>query len=52
MNTSVSTKFAALALALFANTVLMGSVAVLFNVHPTHSLPVAAVQTTYTGTVA
>ncbi len=51
MNTSVSTKFAALALALFANTVLMGSVAVLFNTH--QAFPVAVEQTLiHTATVA
>ncbi len=33
MNTSVRTKFAALALALCANTALMGGVAVLFKAH-------------------
>ena len=42
MNTSVSTKFAALAIALFANTVLLGCVAVLFNAHQT--MPVAIEQ--------
>ena len=51
MSTSVRTKFAALALALFANTILMGSVAVLFGAHQT--LPVAVEQTLlHTATVA
>ena len=31
MNTSISTKFAAIALALMANTLIMGGVAYLFN---------------------
>jgi hypothetical protein len=34
MTTSISTKLAALALALTMNSVVMGSVAYLFNTHP------------------
>jgi hypothetical protein len=33
MNTSISTKLAALALALMVNSVIMGGVAYLFNAH-------------------
>ena len=52
MNTSVTAKFAALALALFANTVLMGSLAVLFTAHPMQSVPVASATTTHIASVA
>ena len=48
MNTSISTKFAALALALMVNSVIMGGVAYLFNVQlhtPTAAMSLASAST-------
>jgi hypothetical protein len=49
MNTSISTKLAALALALMVNSVIMGGMAVLFNVElqaPTAVMSLANAGTT------
>ena len=49
MNTSISTKLAALALALMVNSVIMGGMAYLFNVElqaPTAVMSLASVGTT------
>jgi hypothetical protein len=43
MNTSLSTKFAAIALALMANTLIMGGVAYLFNARLGEPTAVASV---------
>lgn len=43
MNTSITNKLAALALALMVNSVIMGGVAYLFNDRPA-AVPVAAAQ--------
>jgi hypothetical protein len=50
MNTSISTKLAALALALMVNSVIMGGIALLFNAQAPSaviSLANAAVQSTH-----
>jgi len=46
MNTTLSTKLAALGLAFAINSVIMGSVALMFNAgtHPISALPVAGVE--------
>jgi hypothetical protein len=49
MNTTISTKLAALALALVVNSVLMGSVVFAFSAQSA-GLPVAAVQSVTTAT--
>jgi hypothetical protein len=46
MNTSISTKFAAIALALMANTLIMGGVAYLFNARLGEPTAVASVAST------
>jgi hypothetical protein len=46
MNTSISTKLAALALALMANSVIMGGVAYLFNVRLDQPTAVTSVAST------
>jgi hypothetical protein len=55
MNTSISTKLAALALALMANSVIMGGVAYLFNArldHPTAVMSVASATPVSTAVLA
>jgi hypothetical protein len=42
MNTSISTKLSALALALIFNSVIMGGMAYLFNVQPTAVISLAS----------
>jgi hypothetical protein len=51
MNTSISTKFAAIALALMANTLIMGGVAYLFNARLGEPTAVASVARTNAGTI-
>jgi hypothetical protein len=46
MNTSISTKLAAIALALMANSVIMGGVAYLFNARLGEPTSVASVAST------
>ena len=46
MNTSITTKFAAIALALMANSLIMGGVAFLFNARLGEPSSVAAVVST------
>jgi hypothetical protein len=46
MNTSISTKLSALALALIFNSVIMGGMAYLFNVQPTSVALVSTVANT------
>jgi thiol:disulfide interchange protein len=46
MNTSLSTKLTALALALMINSVIMGSMALLFNAQLQHSTVVTALAST------
>jgi hypothetical protein len=51
MNTSISTKFAAIALALMANTLIMGGVAYLFNARLGEPTAVASVADTNAATI-
>jgi hypothetical protein len=46
MNTSISTKLASIALALMANSLIMGGVAYMFNARLTEPTSVAAVAST------
>jgi hypothetical protein len=52
MNTSISTKFAAIALALMANTLIMGGVAYLFNARLSEPTAVASVASINASTVS
>jgi hypothetical protein len=52
MNTSISTKLAALALALMVNSVIMGGMAYLFNVQPTAVIALASTAATATNDAA
>ena len=50
MNTSISTKLAALALALMVNSVIMGGIAYLFNAQLQHPTAVASLASTVANT--
>jgi hypothetical protein len=51
MTTSISTKLAAIALALMANSLIMGGVAYLFNARLSEPTAVTSVASTYAGTI-